>query len=372
VPCPPACAHPNIGPMSTNYLLSLAGWYFLPNLATGWLQSFYYRVSLRAGEPAPQPGSPQFMKHRRNIYFIVIVAYLLYSIYEADWQLQRESDFYRDLAVPIDVDERTLKSQLRRLLAQTHPDKYAPEYRPAAEQAFIRIRKAHDTLADPVKRFAYDRFGPDTLQWQNCKTIQDYVLHGVQNSAVLYLGMLIMMVMTQVLGMMPHGRYWRFLTIASLLVFEANTITRPHFPLVISNVLNPLFTTFRIHPPFLPFQIIKVARQTAFSVFIAVNQLAPIWKSSPGAQTDSEEAQRQYMSQLRGIAGIANQDAQRLLGLEMAPFAQDPPAEGRLKQQLKAWLLQNEVRNDPGVTAAIQNAVERRNDELQSQSSQHE
>jgi hypothetical protein len=101
--------------MSSNYLLSLAGWYFLPNFVTNWAQTIYYRLTLRAGDPAPQPGTPQFIKHRKIIYCSVIGAYLLYCLYEADWKLQQDGTFYQDLGVHIDVGEKTLQKTLRRM-----------------------------------------------------------------------------------------------------------------------------------------------------------------------------------------------------------------------------------------------------------------
>jgi hypothetical protein len=75
----------------------------------------YYRFTTRAGDPIPQPGQPLHAKHRRNIFIAVVLSYLLYTIYEADWQLQGKGDFYRDLGVPVDVDEKRLQSRFRRL-----------------------------------------------------------------------------------------------------------------------------------------------------------------------------------------------------------------------------------------------------------------
>jgi hypothetical protein len=79
------------------------------------LQKIYYGFTIRAGDPVPQPGTPLHNRHRRNILCVVIGTYLLYKVYEADWNLQREPDFYQALGVPLDVDERTLKSRIRKM-----------------------------------------------------------------------------------------------------------------------------------------------------------------------------------------------------------------------------------------------------------------
>jgi hypothetical protein len=193
--------------MSGEYLVSLAGWYFLPGLVTNWGQTIYYGLTIRAGAPQPQPGTPLFNTHRRNIFTLVIVGYLLFSIYQTDWQIRRDSDFYADLGIPYNADEKTVSRLLRRILAQAHPDKASPAQRAQAEQVFINVKTAYDTLVDPVKRFAYDRFGAEMLAWKNCKTIQDYVLQGAQNSCVALLSTLVIMFIAQTFGQMSYGKY---------------------------------------------------------------------------------------------------------------------------------------------------------------------
>ncbi|KAL9601268.1 MAG: hypothetical protein Q9219_002673 [cf. Caloplaca sp. 3 TL-2023] len=168
--------------MSGN-LLSYVGWTFLPNLVTGWVQSLYYGITIRAGDPKPQPGSPKYLKHRQRIHIAVIVIYLLYTIYEADYWVRVNGDFYQDLDLPVNVDEKKIKSRFRRLAAIYHPDKaISPEDHANAEAYFVRLKTAQDTLTDATKRFAYDRFGPDMLKWQQVSSIRDYILVGLQST----------------------------------------------------------------------------------------------------------------------------------------------------------------------------------------------
>lgn len=84
-------------------------------LATGWLQYLYYGITIRAGDPKPAPGSVKYIKHQRNIFILVIAAYLFYTIYEADWVIRRQGDYYQDLGVPQSVDEKALQSRFRKL-----------------------------------------------------------------------------------------------------------------------------------------------------------------------------------------------------------------------------------------------------------------
>lgn len=96
-------------------LLSYAGWYFLPNLVTSYAQSTLYTVFIRAGDPKPPPGSTRYIRDRKRIHTFVILAYLLYTIYEVDHRLRQTGDFYQVLGVPHDVDERAIQSKFRRL-----------------------------------------------------------------------------------------------------------------------------------------------------------------------------------------------------------------------------------------------------------------
>ena len=68
-----------------------------------------------------------------------------------------KADFYETLGVSKSADEKELKSAFRKLAMQFHPDKNPGDH--SAEAKFKEINEAYETLRDPQKRSAYDRYG---------------------------------------------------------------------------------------------------------------------------------------------------------------------------------------------------------------------
>ncbi|KAI5858187.1 hypothetical protein GGS23DRAFT_600682 [Durotheca rogersii] len=357
--------------MAGNSLLSLLGWTFLPNLVTGWLQSIYYGLTIRAGDPKPAPNSHRYIEHRRRIHILVVSLYLLYTVYEADWELRRASDYYTDLGVSLSASEREIKSRFRRLAALYHPDKLMNAGAGAGDDTsslFIHLKTASDTLVDPARRFAYERFGPDVLGWKHCVTVRDYVGRGAQALVPYYGFAAVAMYVLGLLGYLEWGRYWRWLTLVVLCVFELHTITRPAFPPLLDLLVNPFLTRFTAHPPYLPFQTISLARKLSITLHIAFSQIGPLLRpplaatAQPGIRPAEapEKALLESLDRLEQTARGMDAEATRLMELEMAPFAGDAQVIASMRTKLKEWLVQNTIRADPMVRDALGRSLQKR------------
>jgi hypothetical protein len=71
-----------------------------------------------------------------------------------------------------------------------HPDKLKDPTQEELERAqayYIHLKNARDTLVDGAKRFAYERWGPDMLEWKKCITRLDFVKHGLQQLVPYYI-----------------------------------------------------------------------------------------------------------------------------------------------------------------------------------------
>jgi hypothetical protein len=332
----------------------------------GWLQTILYSIFIRAGEPKPAPGSPRFVRHRRNLLMILYAAYFLFTIYEVDHLLQRDSNAYNDLGVPLDVDESTLQSRFRRLTVQFHPDKMKPGVNKEwANNYYVHLKNMRDVVVDPVKRFAYDRFGPEILsKCTQCFTVKDYVNHAVLVVLYTHAALLFFMFGANALGYLRDGAYWRYLALLAVATYEVRTAMRPDHSSFLTNYLNPILTWRGIRPAYLPFQATIVVRKAALSAAQFLGLLIPLYRDDPlkpaKVSDDTEDTRHKQVDRLEAVVKDSNMDASRLLDLESTPYRENEKAKSELREALKKYMMQNVVHQEKDVRNAIGQSMHRR------------
>lgn len=248
---------------------------------------------------------------------------------------------------------------------QFHPDKVTTSL-PETESIYLNLQLARDTLTDPAKRFAYDRFGADILAWRHCKTLPDYIFHGVQQTSVYYVVSGCVLVLLGILGYLQAGKFWRYLVMAGLFCAEMSIMMRPAWPVFLTGFVNPVLVTTGIRTPYVPFQLISLLRKLSVTFFIALNQLSPLLHAGdPNAAANSgskssDGINPQLLDRLDILAKATDAEISRLTTLELSPFLGERQKMRDLRTGLKEWLVQNTIRNDPEVKAAVGKTLARR------------
>ena len=330
---------------------------------TSFLQTLYYRVVIPAGRPHPQPGQPLYAYHHRRIRIAVLCLYLVYILFQTLYDIRLAGDLYTALGVTPYSTEREVRARFRRLAARFHPDKVrdGSGSNLGEEAAFVRLKLAQDTILDPTKRFAYDRFGPAILRVQHpgLKTIRDYVYAGLQSLIPEYVKGAISLIVLNYFWLPKWGQFWRYLAIASLIFLELYFLTHtwepPRLSLTLAGLLHRVVPGILPHH-LLPFQILELARRMSLSINIFISQLAP--PSARGTAAAEQQTQQQ-IAMVNQTASRIDAEATGLLNLGFVPFKGDAEKVEMLRRGMKEGIMLGAIRNMPEVREAVRDAIDR-------------
>jgi hypothetical protein len=293
----------------------------------------------------PQVGTPRYARVHRRVYVAIVSFYLLYTIRESYLLITKTPNYYDILTVPLTVTPQELKSRFRRLTVQYHPDKAGAD----GAEYFITLKEAYETLSDPTRRFAYDRFGADMLEWTHCTTLYDYVLQGAEGTIPFYGPTLMLLVILSVLGKFQTGRWWRYYILITLWVFDLTLLSRPY----------PVLPTIPFTKPLLAFEIVTLARNIVIPIFIAFNQLGPYLIQQKQTKSPTMPLEER-LGQLAALATHLEKEAALVQHTEIVPFEHDPQALKQVERGIGNWLVEMQVRNDPEIRDAMGKALQRR------------
>jgi curved DNA-binding protein CbpA len=119
------------------------------------------------------------------------------------------------LGVDPSLDDKGILRQFRKLSSRFHPDKIRsedPNVLAQAQRYYVILNEAQEILADPVKRYIYDRLGPAGIALKTNKkgamTIKDYVETGATVYILKpYLGGALSFAAANMLGFVLTARY---------------------------------------------------------------------------------------------------------------------------------------------------------------------
>lgn len=143
----------------------------------------------------------------------------------------------------------------------------------------------------------------------------------------------------------------------AMLVLEVASATRPGFlgPL---NGINAFVRRTGLRPEYLPYQGVILMRKVAFTFFIAMNQLGPMFeKPEDTVREQGEKGLMQQLDRIDAMASAVDNETVKLLRLEMVPFVKDTET---FKKGIRGFLEANTVRNDREVQAAIVEVIRKR------------
>jgi hypothetical protein len=201
------------------------------------------------------------------------------------------------------------------------------------------------------------------LTWQNVETMRDHIIVGLREILPYYGAGVVILYFLGMLGYLEWGRYWRWLTLVVLCTYEVHGATRPYYPVLATRIVNPVMKLFGGRG-YLPFQLATMLRKMSVALFIAFNQIGPLLmaqQQQPAPQQgNEEELLKKNIDRLEAIAKVTDEEASRLMRMEMAPFAGNTQVAADMHGKVKDWLVQNTIRNDPEVRDAVGNVLKRR------------
>ncbi|KAJ3964722.1 hypothetical protein EV361DRAFT_955677 [Lentinula raphanica] len=311
--------------MLSTALLGFAGWTFVPSIATRHTLKIVLQLYTQfSGRSAPVPGQRLYAQLYRYTYAAVVLAYLLYNLVNGSNNM--EPNFYEILGVLPDVDESGLKLAFRQFAKRYHPDRVGPQ----GADLFIRTRDAFEALKNPTIRFAYDRFGPDVLQWSNLRTAREYLHHGLLQSAGYYLATALGLLVFSALGNQSPVKFWRYLLFFVFLASELAYVLYPSpssTSIFSSAFWDPSNTDTRptilhiLFPYRVAYQHILFLHQMFIFSSIALTRVAP--QLFPDNQ---QEEQRRILQQISQQAAVCDREASVALHTDLQSIHPSTPS----------------------------------------------
>ncbi|KAF8453466.1 hypothetical protein BGX38DRAFT_403174 [Terfezia claveryi] len=377
-------------------LLPSALWYFAPPYLTRALMWVYLRIQQHP--PAPRHGSPKTPKtlYKRMLILIVLVLalYDLTSTYRA---LVGKETLYKVLnGLPIAATEKEVKREWRRMSLIYHPDVAAGSGTAKSrlkeiEDRFMHMKEAYEVLGNPVKRFAYDRFGVEGLWMTTAKQQQmpagGHAVPGAfvapspgSVAGVVWLGMFeVLQRYLAILGAwglwtrMGWGRgeggfrYWRIYMIIATFILEIYIVTRTYNPLttLLHHLLSssPPLTLPHNHHHHIPLPLLQFQQCAILHrlIFLCGHIFGHICAAAAAEREKGKAAsEKELLGRMGAMAEGLQSALGAVVGMEGMPFKDGRGPKGmreRLEEGVAEWGVETVVLEDEEVRRAMRGVV---------------
>jgi len=277
--------------MLPTYLLQLVLWQVVPPILT----SFIIR-GLHTLFGPPPAGSRTAARQYQLVYTLIMLGYLGYTFVQAATSVPK--NWFQLLGADVGVEKEGLQKAFRRFAVKFHPDRAGK----GGEDLFVRVRAGYEALQDPAKRFAYERFGDDMVQWATENPVETLVI-GLKRSVGFYI------VATVLMGVMKINSggkdvmlLWRGFIIVACAALEFFVVLHPT-----PSPLKLLFSNT------LPFQYVDWLHQVSMSISAGLGHIAPVWKPKEVDQKAMLQEAMHMVSMLNNdVMGMIQTDLEQL------------------------------------------------------------
>ncbi|WVQ85567.1 hypothetical protein IAT38_007733 [Cryptococcus sp. DSM 104549] len=293
--------------------------------------------------PPASPGSPAAIRNYRIAFTGVVLTWQAYSFFSKG---DSDISWYSLLGVSKFDNDYELKKAFRKLARLHHPDVAGPGK--IDDDLFIYVRKAYETLLDPTKRYAYDRFGPHILNWKVTE-LQDYLLVGLQQSTRFYILSGGIMLVMSLLGRAKAGRFWVHLLFATLLYLELALILYPTISPRHFYPLRFLPRSFLAQPQFLQ---IEFLHRVFTALSITVTQLAGAWSNRGIEEARKKKDDQEFKAVVAEAMQLDKASSDEFFG-HFTPLIQNSPnpqlADYIVRRALDDTMFQFTLANRPDI-----------------------
>lgn len=298
-------------------------WIFLPAFVASFIQRIFYFIFL--GTRRPEKGSDSYQRHYTLIFTGIILIYLVGEF--SDSLHRMPSNYYQVMQVPrAEFSHKSLKLAFKKMSLKYHPDKSGGSEE--AEDTFMRIRKAYETLNEPEKRNLYERFGNAAFDCSYCKTMGEFVNNALIQKVVYYAVMFSFLMTYHLISRDFNSLFWRLCWLSAMLSVEAGILTGRD-------------TNEWLFPSRPGFEKIILLHKLFLSLSMAMNQLAPFWFPSKTSQT-----LEQTVKNLEKVAAVKYHELDNLMHLTCEPFIQNDSDRNVFQRKVDRLTLELQLLQD--------------------------